>query len=201
MTVYLVRHGETPLNAAKIFQHPDTPLSERGVAQAQKAAERVAACDITAILYSDYARAAQTAETLHGLCGAPMTVEPLLRERSFGDLRGKSITEVNVDAYDPEFHPPGGESWQQFNDRVALAWERIQAFALEHDGNVAVVSHGLVCKALAERHLPIDEQPQHWPNTAVTVFASAPPWTVELAACGAHLDSPDVADSGHMAGQ
>ena len=34
MKVYLVRHGETPLNASRILQHPGTPLSERGAAQA-----------------------------------------------------------------------------------------------------------------------------------------------------------------------
>ena len=53
MKVYLVRHGETPLNAARILQHPDTPLSERGAVQAERVAQRLAGCGVAAILTSD----------------------------------------------------------------------------------------------------------------------------------------------------
>ena len=33
MSILLARHGETPSNAARVLQLPDTPLSERGLAQ------------------------------------------------------------------------------------------------------------------------------------------------------------------------
>ena len=32
MQIFLIRHGETAANAARIVQTPDTPLSERGIA-------------------------------------------------------------------------------------------------------------------------------------------------------------------------
>jgi len=201
VSVYLIRHGETPLNAARIFQFPDTPLSDRGQAQAKRVAARVADAGIVAVVHSDYARAEMTAQEVHATTGAPLSVDPLLRERSFGDLRGQKITDIGFDAYTDDYAPPNGESWAMFHERVAQAWDLIQKTAQQTDGHLAVVSHGLVCKALAERHLPVEQQPVHWPNTALTIFASEPPWTVELIACGTHLDGDDVADSGHMAGQ
>ena len=56
MDVYLVRHGETPLNAARILQFPDTPLSERGSVQAQRVGRRLATAGINRVLTSDTRR-------------------------------------------------------------------------------------------------------------------------------------------------
>ena len=39
--IYLIRHGETALNANRTLQPAATPLSERGLAQAQRLAERL----------------------------------------------------------------------------------------------------------------------------------------------------------------
>ena len=39
MLLYLIRHGETPLNVARVLQPADTPLSERGQRQAQALAK------------------------------------------------------------------------------------------------------------------------------------------------------------------
>ena len=64
MAILLIRHGETALNAARIVQHPDTPLSERGVGQAQRLAQRLADFPISNIVSSDYRRAYMTAEAI-----------------------------------------------------------------------------------------------------------------------------------------
>jgi len=61
MSILLIRHGETALNAARVVQPADTPLSERGAAQAAALARRLADFGIAAILSSDLPRAAQTA--------------------------------------------------------------------------------------------------------------------------------------------
>ena len=60
MKVYLVRHGETSLNAARILQPPDTPLSERGVKQVERVAQRLASAGVDRILTSDHARTRAT---------------------------------------------------------------------------------------------------------------------------------------------
>ena len=60
--LFLIRHGETEGNALRILQHPDIPLSSRGIAQAERLARRLAREGITRIVSSDYARAMTTAE-------------------------------------------------------------------------------------------------------------------------------------------
>ena len=69
MLIYLIRHGETPGNAARIVQKPEVPLSQRGEAQAARLARRLANAGITAILASDLSRAAMTAEHLSRALG------------------------------------------------------------------------------------------------------------------------------------
>ncbi|PTT82881.1 histidine phosphatase family protein, partial [Pelomonas sp. HMWF004] len=61
----LVRHGETAWNrATRIQGHTDIPLSELGLAQAQRLAGALADEPFSAIYASDLSRARQTAEAL-----------------------------------------------------------------------------------------------------------------------------------------
>ena len=59
MSIVLIRHGETDLNAARVLQWPDTPLGERGRAQARALGVRFAAASPRPVLLasSDMARA------------------------------------------------------------------------------------------------------------------------------------------------
>jgi len=203
MAIYIVRHGETTLNAARVFQHPDTPLSERGIAQAECVARRVADLGVDAILASDYRRAQMTAETLAKKTNLEIVYDASLRERNFGDLRGQAHADLDFDAHDENYKPENGESWPEFYARVSEAWSSVRDHAAATNGNLAVITHGLVCMALAERHFGLvrgEDMPDHWPNTALTIVDSEYPHTVQLAGCGAHLDSPDVADGGRMYG-
>ena len=69
MAIFLIRHGETLGNATRTVQHPDIGLSPRGLEQAERLATRLEREGITAILASDYARAAQTAAKLGRVTG------------------------------------------------------------------------------------------------------------------------------------
>jgi len=203
MAIVLVRHGESILNKAKVFQFPDTPLSDRGHLQAQKVGQRVADMNITRIIASDYERAHSTAKAVSEHSGIPVEIEILLRERNFGDLRGLKHDDIDFDSHAADYEPPDGESWPVFHARVTDAWGAMLKAAEATTGNLAVVSHGLVCASLAENQLNLikgETMPAHWPNTAVTVFDSAPPHSVTVAGCGAHLDTPESADAGYMAG-
>ena len=73
MSIYIIRHGETDLNATRVVQLLATPLSARGRAQAERVAERFASLDIAHILSSDMARAAETAVAIAARTGAPIT--------------------------------------------------------------------------------------------------------------------------------
>ena len=202
MSIFLIRHGETLGNASRTVQRPDNPLSPRGLVQAERLARRLEREGIAAILSSDFTRAAQTAERLARVTGLAVQHDPLLQERNFGDLRGTPYADLGFDMFEPDYAPPNGETWEVFHERVDRAWALIQARAATAGGHLAVVTHGLVCRSLAGRHLVLpegDEVPERWENTALTIVDHPAPWRVRLLNCIAHLDDIDahpLAESG-----
>ena len=197
MSIFLIRHGETLGNASRAVQMPDNPLSPRGAAQAERLARRLEREGIALILSSDYARAVTTADYLRRTTGAPVRYSPLLQERNFGDLRGTPYGELGFDMFEPDYAPPNGETWPMFHDRVDRAWTRVQELAAATTGgSLAVVTHGLVCRSLAARHLILadgEAAPERWENTSLTIVDCPAPWRVRLLNCVAHLDGLDTA--------
>ncbi|MFQ5415980.1 MAG: histidine phosphatase family protein [Myxococcota bacterium] len=196
MSIFLIRHGETPGNAARIVQTPDTPLSERGIAQAERLARRLAAEGLGGILASDLERAKMTAERLQAACGVPVAHDPLLQERNFGAVRGTAYADLGFDLFAPDYVPPEGEGWPAFHERVTAAWRRIRDVAAATPGPLAVVTHGLVCFSLVQHHFEVAagvEAPVRFGNTSLTVVEDVPPWTVTRLDCTAHLEG-DAAD-------
>lgn len=194
MSILLIRHGETLGNASRTVQLPDSPLSPRGIAQAERLARRLAGEGIARIVSSDYARAASTAERLQRTTGAPLAFDPLLQERNFGDIRGTPYADLGFDMFEPDYAPPNGESWSVFHARVDQAWARVQRLATATPGHLAVVTHGLVCRSLAARHLRLPDGtvvPERWENTSLTIVECPAPWRVRLLNCIAHLEDPD----------
>ena len=200
MSIYLIRHGETPSNAARIVQTPDTPLSERGIAQAGRLSQRLGDAGIRRILSSDLPRAAMTAGALEQTTAATLELEPLLQERNFGALRGRPYSEPDVgpNVFAEDFEPPGGESWEIFHARVDRAWKRVVEAAGDSEGPLAVVTHGLVCQSVVSRlvELPASlvstgdpDVRLRFGNTSLTVLEGPDPWRVLLLACTAHLDN------------
>lgn len=192
MTLLLIRHGETELNAGRIVQFPGTPLGANGIAQAARLGQRLATRNIGLVLSSDYRRARMTAGNVVAHCGAPLLEDASLRERNFGDFRGSAYAEHGVDIMAPDFEPPNGESWPVFHARVDRAWQVIQTQLAKVDGDLVVITHGLVLRSLFERLLERNGHPLapdlvvH--NTAVTSVEAAAPWRIIELACIAHLD-------------
>jgi broad specificity phosphatase PhoE len=183
MPIYLIRHGETALNASRILQPSDTPLSEEGQAQAQALGRRLKDEQVDAILTSDLRRAMQTAQAI--VAERPPAQEvplrlhtsSLLHERNLGDLRGQPYEVIGVDLLDFKEAPPGGESLAQFEERVAAAFEHVidvyqdllddaaeidasnsnsaDGAATTPDPVLLVVSHGLVIRRFIEAHLDL----------------------------------------------
>jgi len=202
MSILLVRHGETASNAARIVQTADTPLSPHGIAQAERLARRLAQFGVVSILSSDHPRAVMTAEPVRLATGAPLTLDPGLRERNYGALRGRPYAEVG-DIFAPDLEPPEGETWAVFHARVARVWPTVVAQATTTPGNLAVITHGLVLYSLALHQLRLPagaDVPMRWGNTAVTVVEPVAPFAVELLNCTAHLDVGTADDSGGVSG-
>ena len=172
-----------------MIQSPETPLNERGVAQAAALAERLAREGAAHIFVSDYARARMTADAVRRATGAALEVDAGLRERDFGDWRGVSHDLV-PHFLDDGVAPPNGETWEAFHERAAAAWERIAGRAGEAAGNVVAVTHGLVCYSFALHHLALPagvEAERGFHNTSVTVAEPRAPWAVTTLNCTAHL--------------
>jgi probable phosphoglycerate mutase len=150
----LVRHGQSeaylegtsfPLAGG----HGDPPLSELGLAQAQRAGQRLATAGIDAIYVTTLQRTAETAAPLAERLGLTPRVEAGLREVFLGEWEGGLYRKLVA-----ENHPiaqrmfaeerwdviPGAESLVAFDGRVRAAIRRIAA---AHPGQrVAVFTHG-----------------------------------------------------------
>src|SRR5271169_163584 len=148
MTIFLVRHGETDGNAARVLQRPDVPLNDRGVCQAERLARRLSALGFARILCSDLLRARMTAAPLAVRSGVAIEESPLLQERNFGDLRGMAYAVLPEDPFGPDVMPPNGEDWPTFHARVADAFAFIVSRRCSTNGALVVISHGLVCRAV-----------------------------------------------------
>ncbi len=78
--VILIRHGQTEWNQQRRMQgHSDSPLTGKGVRQAQLLGKRLASMSFDALYSSDSGRAHHTARCVAEATGHPLVVEPGLR--------------------------------------------------------------------------------------------------------------------------
>lgn len=203
MSLYIVRHGETALNAARVLQPADTPLSARGRAQAALVAQRLAAEGLCGVLSSDQPRALQTAQAVAAAAGLAVVSSPLLQERHFGELRGRPYDTLDFDPLAMDEAPAGGESRREFEQRIAAGWDWVLQQHRAAPGPLAVVTHGLVVLnwlgvqiALA----PGLARPERIGNTAVTVCDATPPHRARVVACVSHLVGAAAEDGHSLAG-
>lgn len=203
MTLLLIRHGETALNVARVMQPADTPLNTRGMAQADALARRLSSTEVRAIVSSDLPRALHTARAIGAATGAPLETTPLLQERNFGDWRGRPYDSLAVDPMTMDGAPPNGESAAAFAARVARAFAHILQRQAALGGTVAVVTHGLVIRALLATHVRLGDDmvaPTHLGNTGLSCIDTLPPYRVRLLDCTAHLDKVAPDDPHALAG-
>jgi probable phosphoglycerate mutase len=154
--ILLARHGETVYNVEGRWQgQADSPLTERGRAQAAELAGALADEQIAAVYSSDLGRAAHTAAEVASLHKLPVTTETRLREIHVGAWTGKNREEIDVD------FPGGRKAWATRPSAYQLpegeSIRAAQARALEffdrrmpaHVGEtVVVISHGAVCQTV-----------------------------------------------------
>jgi probable phosphoglycerate mutase len=204
--VVLARHAETAWNRAGRMQgYLDSPLTARGEAQARALGEALADEGITRLYSSDQGRAIQTANAVAERCGATLVTDSRLRERHYGDLAGltwQGLREqhpawhARFAARDVDFVPPGGESLQQFRDRVLPALGDI---VLRHLGErVVVITHGGVV-GLVYRHalsIPLDAPRDYrLDNASINRFRCVTGhWQLQAWGDTRHLDSLGTAD-------
>lgn len=170
---YLVRHGESEGNAARIFTgQTDSPLTPRGRQQAEAIADELANVAFDRIVTSDLSRTRDTAEAIAKRRGVAVEAVPELREINVGDRTGTPFDEVRglPNWTDDGFVAwPGGETLDQVVKRILGVIERLTR---ESPGKtILVVGHGGVNRILISHFLGIlprlDRTPA--PNTNISV--------------------------------
>lgn len=158
-TVFLIRHGETPLTPLKKFSGdgPLNPgLTDIGLGQAEKVAQAIAKLNPEVIIASPLKRTTQTAEVVSKATGLPIVFEDAWIECSFGIWDGMSIDEVK-EKYPADYHswlcstgfaPPEGESYDSVSVRIDEALEKI--VAMYPGQRVAVITHNGTIKTAAK---------------------------------------------------
>jgi len=157
-TVYFVRHGESEGNAAMIFQSPESPLTENGLAQAKLIAKRCVRLPIEMIISSTMTRARQTAEKIAKKIKKPIEFSDLFVERRRPDeVRGKHIDDPEIAeirrALSENYQIDGARysNEENFNDMKARAERALEFLENRKEDNILVVTHGLFLRILIAR--------------------------------------------------
>ena len=155
MKIYILRHGETTLNSKGVMQGQlDEPLNENGRKLAALSGQAMKGVHFDECISSPFIRATETAEIILRESGnaVDMKTDDRIREINFGDMEGKSISEMGNEGYQFYMDPfnfagfPNGE-------RIKDVCERAQAFLKElisrDDGKVHLIStHGCAMRAM-----------------------------------------------------
>ena len=165
-TLYLVRHGQTQLNHAKLLQgRSDLPLNDTGRRQAEELGARLASQGIrfSRVYTSPLQRAVETARLI-----AP-NAEPLFDERliemDYGPYEGMDLMQpapevlaffmdfVNVPA------PAGMEPLDKVVARLGVFLEELRAARWE--GNLLLSTHAIALKGALE-YLTPESRGAYW---------------------------------------
>jgi broad specificity phosphatase PhoE len=186
LNIYLTRHGETQWNTEKRLQGSrDSDLTEKGIRNAIALGERLKNIDFNAIYSSPLERAYQTARHIKSDKEVPIHTLDNLKEIHFGDWEGKTQEEIeNIDDYKEEFinfwekphiynhNPHNGECLTAFKQRVEQALSKISSD--NQDGNILIVAHGVVIKAILSLTMNISTErmwdPPFIHGTSLTTF-------------------------------
>lgn len=180
--LYLVRHGQTYLNKYHRIQGwSDSPLTDKGIADAKRAGQRLAQVTFAAAYASDTTRAQNTAKRILAANAQPVTLttEPAFREENFGYFEGLDTgltwhtlgTPLGLDSFDAMianltiektkdmFHAqdPFGDA-----EDNARFWDRVQpgldhAIAAANDGDrLLIATHSTTIRSIVSKYSDID---------------------------------------------
>ena len=184
-TLILIRHGETEQNRNNILQGAiDTRLSELGLFQAEKVAQRLKDEKIDVLVSSHLQRAVKTAEAIarqnvhFQQNKSQILVDKAFREISYGVMDGKDRNEIwnekrhQLSALDQyNFKYENGESIRDVHLRIKRAMKKLLK---EHEGKtIAVVTHGMAKRTMVMELLAqnLTEVMKHmFRNTSVSIF-------------------------------
>jgi broad specificity phosphatase PhoE len=163
-TFHLIRHAEYALTGQVLGgRAPGHALTDRGRAQAERLADALAERPLAAVVSSPLERAQETALPIAAALNLELGIDPGFHEIDFGDWTG-----LPFELLDDQ---PAWRAWNRFRSMVVppngegMAAAQVRALAAlgalraaHPDGEVAVVSHGDIVKAVLAHALgtPLD---------------------------------------------
>ena len=155
MLLYLIRHAKTIMNEWNIMNwQAQDPLSDAGMIQAQKLAEKFAKIPLDALRTSDLSRTIDTAKHIadvqDNLISKP---DPRLRERDVWELEWVSLEKLRELA---AAHGMKRSHFSEVDERVEKSADIVKRFYARYDEQIAssdhkavwVVTHGALIRIL-----------------------------------------------------
>ncbi len=154
-TVYFVRHGSTPPLEVEAYQEHETPLSPRGLKQAETVAKRFVGIDLDIIISSEMARARETADIIAAVKGKAVE-----RSSAFNEIlrpsaiRGKHRSDPDVARIFEEITQNFGDAdkrhsdEENFFDLKERARVAIRFLEARPEERILVVTHGVFLKMM-----------------------------------------------------
>ena len=155
MKIYIVRHGETALNAKGVMQgRLDEPLNQNGRDLAELTGQAMKGVRFDCCISSSLDRAKETARIILRESGneIPIDIDDRIIEIDFGDLEGKKITEMGDEGlkfyFDP-FHFVGFPNGETIQDVCGRTQAFLKALIAKDDGKTYLIStHGCAMRAM-----------------------------------------------------
>lgn len=149
--LYVLRHGETEWNREGRMQgHLDSPLTDRGVAQAQRQRVLLAGCDLTGFRFysSPLGRAMQTARIVLDGLTQDIRTDDRLMEIDVGDWQGKLRRDLVTG---PLIEGPDGDL-RLYDTAPGEGFAGVEArarqFLADLDGPAVLICHGIMSRML-----------------------------------------------------
>ena len=145
-TLYLVRHGETKDNVARIIQgQRQGELTPAGIAQMEELAVSLSEIHFDAIISSDLQRAYDSAQIFSRPLNIPVQTTPMLRERDWGDFTGRFIPDLKG--------LPMPDNVEKMEDLLNRAKSFLEWVKTNYQGKaILAVGHGIINKAIQAVH-------------------------------------------------
>ncbi|WP_210366680.1 histidine phosphatase family protein [Bacillus sp. REN3] len=154
--LYVVRHGQTEWNVEKRSQgRLDSSLTEKGINDAVLLGEWLDDTEFSQIISSPSLRTMETAKLIKGGRQIPLSTDERLMEIHLGPWQGMTESEIKEkfpEEFDLYWNQPDayvtklGETFADVKNRLALFLDDLEKNI--PDGNVLIVTHGVVIKTL-----------------------------------------------------
>lgn len=148
MKVYIVRHGEVPHNALKMYNSENEDLTDNGIMQALELRDKIKDIKFDMVISSPLLRTIHTENILTYYDDSIIT-DNRLRERDCGDLSGQPIEVTNREEYWNYYTKIKYGTSENIQDFFKRVYDFLDELKTKNYKSVLIVVHSGVSKAFS----------------------------------------------------